>query len=508
MSGGARAFFAVASRSGRTAGATFVVDVQEGTVPLLGPADALAVHSRPLGSVSWNGARVWLEARHEDAVFVSGKRVDGRVELRPGDDVEAHGHQFVLGLAAPFIQPQRRSFTHAELEERIAEELARAARAWRPTALAMVRARQGEGGRVLEAALAGLRAGDCVATFAPDEIEMLLPDTTRERAEKVVARTLEEADVEGAIVGVAVAPDDAERAGRFLRAARLALRARAGLAPPSGRRGLVVEDARARAVLDAIEGAVREVIARGGAQVVIGEADVGRSRFVRAALARIGGDGPVVRLACRRLEATTLVAADKDAVVLLEDVDQLAPELRDAVVHRFAASRVIATAERPLDVRYGALGLWLGRAAPIEVPPLRQRLDDVLPMALAFGQAWSGREPRLSAAALARLRSHPWPGNLVELEVAMERAMLLAGDGEIQAEHLPGDAMRAPVEGRLREHVDSVERDAILRALAEANHNQTSAARKLGLSRRALIYKMEKYGLKPPPTSAARGRRA
>ncbi|MEM9864110.1 MAG: helix-turn-helix domain-containing protein [Myxococcota bacterium] len=47
-----------------------------------------------------------------------------------------------------------------------------------------------------------------------------------------------------------------------------------------------------------------------------------------------------------------------------------------------------------------------------------------------------------------------------------------------------------------------VERDAIVRALADSNHNQTHAARRLGVSRRALIYKMEKYGLKRPPKSA------
>ena len=82
------------------------------------------------------------------------------------------------------------------------------------------------------------------------------------------------------------------------------------------------------------------------------------------------------------------------------------------------------------------------------------------------------------------------------------RALKLAGGGEILAEHLPSDNLPvATGEGRLREHVDSVERDAIVKALAEANHNQTHAARRLGLSRRALIYKMEKYGLKPPPGS-------
>jgi two-component system response regulator AtoC len=54
-------------------------------------------------------------------------------------------------------------------------------------------------------------------------------------------------------------------------------------------------------------------------------------------------------------------------------------------------------------------------------------------------------------------------------------------------------------EGRLRDHVGTVERDAIVKALADNNYNQTHAARTLGISRRALIYKMEKYGLKQPP---------
>ena len=58
--------------------------------------------------------------------------------------------------------------------------------------------------------------------------------------------------------------------------------------------------------------------------------------------------------------------------------------------------------------------------------------------------------------------------------------------------------------GRLREHVDGMERDAIIKTLADCNHNQTHAAKALGISRRALIYKMEKFGLKPPPRSGRR----
>ncbi len=485
--------------SGR--GGTFVVDVREGETELLGPSGLVTAEGRPVGVVRWDGEQLVLRARHEEQVFVSGKRLDGEVDLSPGDDVEAHGHHLVVGIAAPFFQPQRRAFTHAELEERIAEELARAARAWRPTALAMVRARHAEGGRVLEAALAGLRAGDCVATFAHDEIEMLLPDTSRERAERVVTRTLDEAGVTGAIVGIVVAPDDADRPERFMRAARLALRNAAGLAPPATRGTNVMVDPASVAAIDGLRARLGE-----RSIIVRGEPNTGRSTLVRAVL---DASTTLVRVPCARFDASRVTSIPTGATILLEDVDQLAPELRDAIVHRFAGHRVIATTERAIDGRYGALALWLGTPqVAVDVPPLRQRLDDVHPLAMALGRAWAGREPQLSPAALARLRSYPWPGNIVELEVAIERAMLLAGDAEIQAEHLPGaEGMRAPGEGRLREHVDSVERDAIVRALADTNHNQTIAARKLGLSRRGLIYKMEKYGLKPPPTSAAKGRR-
>src|SRR5690606_28340967 len=95
------------------------------------------------------------------------------------------------GLASQAYGSGRRALTHQEFRERLAEELARAARRGRPTALVMVQAKSGEGGRVLEAALAHFRAGDVVATYAHDEIELLLPDTSGEQARAVVTRVLE-----------------------------------------------------------------------------------------------------------------------------------------------------------------------------------------------------------------------------------------------------------------------------------------------------------------------------
>nr|MDQ3033134.1 sigma 54-interacting transcriptional regulator [Myxococcota bacterium] len=177
-------------------------------------------------------------------------------------------------------------------------------------------------------------------------------------------------------------------------------------------------------------------------------------------------------------------------------------------------ARVIVTTHRDLRAlaERGAFSAELAQHLyahePIAIPPLRHRPDDIVPLATRFAEEAGARVPvRFSAGALARLRSYPWPGNVLELRNAAERAVRLAGGGEILAEHLPGENLATvAADGRLREHVDSVERDTIVKALAESNHNQTHAAKRLGLSRRALIYKMEKYGLKPPPGTNRRGR--
>jgi DNA-binding NtrC family response regulator len=132
----------------------------------------------------------------------------------------------------------------------------------------------------------------------------------------------------------------------------------------------------------------------------------------------------------------------------------------------------------------------------IGIPALRFRAESIIPLARNFAKEFQPGGPvKLSAGAIERMRSYAWPGNVLELRNAMERAVRLADGGEILAEHLPGNAP-ATGDGRLREHVGSVERDAIVKALADNNYNQTHAAKSLGISRRALIYKMEKYGLK------------
>lgn len=127
------------------------------------------------------------------------------------------------------------------------------------------------------------------------------------------------------------------------------------------------------------------------------------------------------------------------------------------------------------------------------VPPLGQRREDILPLAKRFGNEFASGPIRFSPQAVNCLLAHAWPGNVRELRNAIQRACLLSRGDVIMPEHLPpriaGLADQHPVdsdEGRLSQ----VERATILATLAECKDNRTHAAKKLGISRRALIYKL------------------
>jgi DNA-binding NtrC family response regulator len=126
------------------------------------------------------------------------------------------------------------------------------------------------------------------------------------------------------------------------------------------------------------------------------------------------------------------------------------------------------------------------------VPPLSERHDDILPLARRFATEFSGGPVRLSPQAVQCLLAYGWPGNVRELRNAIQRSCLLCRGDVILPEHLPPKvsalaADDAPIStGRLSQ----VERAAILAMLEECKGNRTQAALKLGISRRALIYKL------------------
>ena len=148
---------------------------------------------------------------------------------------------------------------------------------------------------------------------------------------------------------------------------------------------------------------------------------------------------------------------------------------------------------------------------PIDIPPLRERGDDVVLLARHFaadlGKDLRGREATIGDASLQALRAHRWPGNVRELENMIERACILADTTELQPRDLgfvnqaPSDpkAFGFDLSGTLNEANDSavqmVERRKIADALAQTDGNKTRAAAVLGVSYKTLLTKIKDYDL-------------
>ncbi|HVP38045.1 MAG TPA: sigma-54 dependent transcriptional regulator [Candidatus Saccharimonadales bacterium] len=140
---------------------------------------------------------------------------------------------------------------------------------------------------------------------------------------------------------------------------------------------------------------------------------------------------------------------------------------------------------------------------PIHLPPLRERAGDVGLLLEHFLARHGASLARVAPEARRRLLEHSWPGNVRELENLVERLIITAGDGPIGPEHLPPLKERAapggldvdiPPGGLV---LEELEKDLILKALARAQGNKSQAARLLGLTRRTLYSRMERYGLAP-----------
>lgn len=140
---------------------------------------------------------------------------------------------------------------------------------------------------------------------------------------------------------------------------------------------------------------------------------------------------------------------------------------------------------------------------PIEIPPLRDRPLDIEPLAqriLVNAVAFSERSSyTLTPAAISKLSAYPWPGNVRELENVMQRAVILASDSIIDAQHiqLQEDAVVAavamPNEVTSSQDIKSLERKHILETLASVNGSRKLAVKKLGISERTLRYKLQQY---------------
>jgi two-component system NtrC family response regulator len=148
---------------------------------------------------------------------------------------------------------------------------------------------------------------------------------------------------------------------------------------------------------------------------------------------------------------------------------------------------------------------------PLELPPLRERKEDIPELVLHLFQSMKHRHGlpalNLDAAVVRHLMAYRWPGNVRELENIIERMVVLATGDRITEPDLPPEIRSSPpvqngLLGELPEtgfSLEGIERDLLLRSLEKFNWNQTQAARFLDISRRTLIYRMEKHGLRRDP---------
>jgi DNA-binding NtrC family response regulator len=183
--------------------------------------------------------------------------------------------------------------------------------------------------------------------------------------------------------------------------------------------------------------------------------------------------------------------------------------------------RVVAATNRQLKLRvaerqfredlYFRLSVF-----PIQIPPLRDRVDDVLILARHFVEKFcrdlNKTELTLAPGAIDELRAYPWPGNVRELQNCIERAVILTEGDAIHARHLnlsfrqttPAAAVASPwdqmdlsgtMADALRRVTEEVERRKILQALQDANGNKTHVADMLNIGYKVLLQKMKAYGV-------------
>ncbi len=225
-------------------------------------------------------------------------------------------------------------------------------------------------------------------------------------------------------------------------------------------------------------------------------------------------------------ERAGLIEAADDGVVFLDEVGELPLELQAKLLavlerrqlrrigsstERHTAAWFIAATNRDVEAMVAAGTLrsdlyFRLKVLALELPPLRQRDDDAALLAVHFARdiarRYAAPAARLTAAARQRLCSYHWPGNVRELSHVMERAVLLASGEDIDVDALALPAARQAAAGAHEtaelDHMtlDEIEKMMLLRALATTQDNVSEAARRLGITRMAMRYRMEKYAIR------------
>ncbi|MEZ4400686.1 MAG: sigma 54-interacting transcriptional regulator [Kofleriaceae bacterium] len=479
---------------------------------------------------------------------VNGERITAPRTLAAGDELALGPIQATVSVVSGLRRPSAIAPAAAGAA-RLVAEVDRAVRYRRPVHVALVRVADDA---AVELLARSLRPMDLAAELGGDDYLVIMPELDATTGPPILARLVDGARALGATVTATslVVPEAGTSAPGVITALRHALRtgtAARALAPAGPARPIVLDPAMTKlyAMVERIADAAMTVL-------IQGETGVGKELVAAALHERSHRRAqPFVRLNCAALAETLLeselfghergafTGADKrklgffevahGGTLFLDEIGEMPAALQAKllrVLEQRVLTRVGGTAEIAIDVRVVCAThrdldaevragrfrqdlLYRVAGFTVAVPPLRDRRAELVPLAEHFARqiaASLGRAaPALTDEVRAALLAYPWPGNVRELENAMERALILCDD-ELRVSDLPEairDATPAAADPAaaddVRGQIADVERAAIVAALAAEGDNQTRAARRLGLSRRSLIYKMEKYGLKPPP---------
>ncbi len=473
-----------------------------------------------------------------------------RLAITPGEPIGVGGTTLVVQVITRTLARPRRVWPHVYFEARLEEECARSQDSRAPFAAVRLHVDRGSvPAAVAEIIAPALRVPDVLALYAPNEYELLFPSTTPDLALALGKDMVERLRAGGvtARAGTACYPRDGRTPEMLLALAceRVLRTVSTGKdAPPR-----VVEDP---AMQRLYELAAR--VAVGNINVLLlGETGVGKEVLAET-IHRLSprARAPLVCLNCAALSESLLeseffghergaftgateakaglLESAQGGTVFLDEIGEMPAVLQAKllrVIESRQVTRVGGVKSKAIDVRFIAatnrnleLDVTADRfrrdlyfrlnGVTLQMPPLRDRPSEVMPLARGFVAQFAGQlgqqPPAISEEAEDLLTDYAWPGNIRELRNVVERAVLLCVGGEIRAEHLPVEMMSAnsPLCRATGSHPvaaapeNETERDQIVRVLSECAGNQSRAARRLGISRSTLVERLETHQLPRP----------
>jgi DNA-binding NtrC family response regulator len=524
--------------------------------------DGLASRLHARLHIQASGTIVVEDLDSRNGTFVRGKRIASgkQVELQPGEAITIGFTHLMVQRQRPRL-PARRLRSHAAFEERLDDACEQAAHG-NGAGPAVIRTRiedEEPAGRGADVIQGVLRSGDLLAQYADGDYEILLLDTDHERVQAIAAGLERRLTAAGLAARTAIVayPTHGRSAEALIGHASTLLLATES---ESESEPVLRSDAMRELYRLADRAAAGHSAAGLITVLVLGETGSGKevlASWIHRRSPR--ANGPFLCINCAALTETLLESElfghDKGAftgagaakpgllesaeggTVFLDEVGEMNAALQTKLLRTIESReimRVGGRSARPIDVRFIAAtnrdleaevanksfrqDLYFRlNGISLTVPPLRERSEDVAPLARRFlaqaSRAARRRPPRLSAEALELLQGYSWPGNIRELRNVIERALVMCEGGQIGAAHLPIEKLRLrPIpQGATDPHAaqphgdgDDAERRRIAEAMTAFGGNQTRVAATLGMARGTLIARLERYGIRRP--QATRGR--